>query len=365
VFSSLYFGLKPPEEQNSGGSRNFELEQYEVVQAGDNAVLFLASARLEVVALPGNNARLNEDSLASLMNLSTPSVSYVKGEVAGNSFMLFRFTVSDIDMGVSELTPKLNTLLRDYKLYRGYIATMPGDKTMTNQVYLLGPLNLSQGMLVNTLVFEKKSLDGSQRLGLIGFVKNEVAVGPIVDATVNGIDGSIVSGIVQGVLSDDELKGSFPEADGISLQPMSASIDGVVSKEELGLEGVELLNHVNNTIVRQVNNTREEIIASIERLGMNYTINEGSLSISFKRDVDIKPIEQRLGGMNVENVTSKKYGRITLPEDVLIEDKVVPIDNNRNFTAMLFANATEGQKIKAEVSVLELGGQYLVNAKQV
>lgn len=67
----------------------------------------------------------------------------------------------------------------------------------------------------------------------------------------------------------------------------------------------------------------------------------------------------------MENVTSKKYGRITLPEDVLIEDKVVPIDNNRNFTAMLFANATEGQKIKAEVSVLELGGQYLVNAKQV
>jgi hypothetical protein len=296
------------------------------------------------------------------MNLSAENVYAIDGE-ASNSYVFFRFYTTDIQKTLKNLTSTLDELLGDYKFYKGYVGTMPGDKNVLNQVYLLGPLNLSKGSVVKILLLEKTV--GEKKLGYIGFIKNAISVGPVVDAEVNNVEGFVVSGVAVAAPDLDELNKSISGTSNINYNPTVFILDREINETTLGLSGVELQPGVNATVIIPVNTSLELVTRRLGELKLNYTLREGVLSLLLPVDASQNQAEQALSNLGVSNITWQKYGSVSLPKEVLVEDMIVPIENNKNFSALLFLNATAKEKIKIGLMVIKFGDQAMINARQV
>jgi hypothetical protein len=364
VFSGIYFGLgsSETEENKNTAETRYKMSQYDVTQVGDDVIVGIVDERPEVVSLLGEKARLSQEAVGELMNLSAENVYAIDGE-ASNSYVFFRFYTTDIQKTLKNLTSTLDELLGDYKFYKGYVGTMPGDKNVLNQVYLLGPLNLSKGSVVKILLLEKTV--GEKKLGYIGFIKNAISVGPVVDAEVNNVEGFVVSGVAVAAPDLDELNKSISGTSNINYNPTVFILDREINETTLDLSGVELQPGVNATVIIPVNTSLELVTRRLGELKLNYTLREGVLSLLLPVDASQNQAEQALSNLGVSNITWQKYGSVSLPKEVLVEDMIVPIENNKNFSALLFLNATAKEKIKIGLMVIKFGDQAMINARQV
>ncbi|MFH1125928.1 MAG: hypothetical protein V1703_02280 [Candidatus Altiarchaeota archaeon] len=363
VFSAVYFGLRSAEPESKSSVEGLKITQYNVGQAGSDILLVITEERPELIAMMGEKARVDSNTIIELMNTTASTVYATDGEIALNSYVFFRFYTANIEKSVEELTPKLNSLVGDYRFYRGYIGVQPGDTAMTAQVYLLGPLNLSRGSLVKILLLEK--LSNNNRTGWIGFVKNVIPFGPKVNANVNSIEGLMVSGLTKKVQDVDEINRSIPDVRSINYQPPMVIIKSEINETTLNLSGVEVVTQPNSTVVRAINQTIEEVTKRLDEIKLEYVTSDGFATIAIPTDSDLTSIEESLREMNITNMTERKYGSIALPEEVAMNGAIVPIENNRNFTAVLFTNASKGEGIVVELYVIQFGDQYVVNAQQI
>lgn len=365
VFSGVYFGLRSAEtgEEKQGDIETSKIVQYNVTQLGGDIILFIVEEKPEIVALLGEKSKLNSDNMREIMNLSVDTVYGVDGEVAGNSYVFFRFYTTNIQKAVENLTPKLDNLLGDYRLYRGYTGVQPSDTSMTNPVYLLGPLNLSRGSLVKVLLLEKSS--GENKLGFIGFIKNSIPFGPVVNAKVKSIEGFVVFGLYRIEQELDWVNKSIPDLREFNYQPPLVVVDMEVNETTLNLSGVDVSHQANSTILKPVNESMNTITNRLEELGLNYSVRDGLIQVVLPLNANLTSIEEVLTENNITNLTEQKYGNVFLPEEVVVDNMVVPIGNNKNFSALLFRNATVDDEVDISLFVLKFGDQFIVNARQV
>jgi len=364
VLSGIYFGLGISEtkENKEAGDSSLKISQYNVAQIGDDILVGVVEELPEIIILLGEKARLDENTVKEVMNLSADTLYSIDGE-ASNSYVFFRFYATDISKALRNLTPRLDGLVGDYKIYRGYIGMPPGENQVMNRVYLIGPLNMSRGTVVKILLLEKTA--GEKKLGYIGFIKSAITIGPIVDAEVNSIEGFIASGIALTAPNLDELNKSVPWMQDVNYNPTVFTLSQEVNETTLALEGVELQPGVNTTVLMPVNTSLESVIQRLGELKLNYTLKEGLLSLLLPVDASKGQTEEALSKLGVTNITWQKHGSIQLPKEVLVESMVVPIENNKNFSALLFMNATAKQKVKMGLVVIKIGDQALINARQV
>jgi hypothetical protein len=366
MFSGLwYVGIAnaPNSSSNAAGSLNSSrIIQYNVNTIGDNLVVNISEARPELVVLAGEHARLSADSVTELMNLSIAGVYGSDGEIS-DAFVFFRFYTVNPAKAAEELKPELDRILVDYSLYRGYIGVQPGDASMSLQAYLLGPENISIGSLVKTLLMEKTS--GETKLGFIGFIKNVLPVGPVIKATVGDIRGIYLSGFApQEQL--EEVNKSIPSLRSARYQqPLVIVNQDYNSTSLLNISGVDAIPQGNRTFLQLANQTLEAVAGILDLHKVNYTTRQGVVTIDIPADANLTSIRETLEGLNITNTTEMLYGGIIMPEEVVMEGNVLPIQDNKNVTALLFPNATTGKDIWIGLTVYQIGNGYAMNAQQV
>jgi hypothetical protein len=368
VVSGLYFsGVQNSDVGDSGGVK---VKSYGIEQVMDGAYALIAEKRPELVAMLGDRAaaRLTQYTVEELLNTTVGTVYNVKAEQAGNSFVLFRFYASDSRKAMDGLKPLLDGALSgDYTMYSVYTGVQPGGASGDVRMELLCTANASvnPGSLVKILLLKRKyaQADGTQTEDYFGFVKNQVPFGPNLKATVNGVDGFALWGLTDTLQDADKLKNA--SGGDASYQPPSISVNGYIDEAALNVTGVKLTAGVNYTIVEPANASKDEVLGRLVELGLNYTLLSGTITVALPLDANLSFVEEGLGGMNFTNITVQKLGRVALPEEVAMENTIVPISNNGNTTAVLFMNATSGVEIDVTLRVLRFGDQYIVNARQV
>jgi len=365
VFSGLYYvGMAnaPETQQKNSGFDNTRIVQYNVNIVGDNVVAGIVEVRPEVVVFAGESARLSEDSITKLMNLSSASVRGSDGEIS-NSYVFFRFYTDSPQKALEELKPQLDRILGDYTVYRGYIGIQPGDTSMSSQAYLLGHENITTGSLVKVLLMEKTS--GEARLGLIGFIKWVIPFGPTVEAAVNDIQGILLSGFAMPE-DADYINKSIPSLRSINYQMPLVLVDkDANATARLNISGVDIMPQGNRTILQLVNRSLDAVTQLLDEQGVDYTARDGVLTLDLPADANLTDIKRILDEKNVTNITEMRYGHVILPEEVFMQNNVIQIQGNKNFTALLFPNATAGGEILINLTVLQVGDFYVINAQQV
>lgn len=369
VVSGVYFAGIQHEE--AGNKKTVSVKSYGIGDAVDNAYALVAEKRPEIVAMLGDRAtaRLTQETIEELLNVSTGTVYHVEAEEAVNSFVLFRFYAVDSRKALDGLKPLLNQALGDYTMYGVYTGVQPGGASEDVRMELFCPVNVSlnTGALVRILLLKREYTqpDGSSAEEFFGFVKNTIPFGPKVKAIVSGIDGLAVWGLT-GVEQDVyELNKSVRGVEA-AYQPPYILVNGLVEEPDFNVTGVKLTLQGNYTIIELENASLEEEAAGLLKgLGLNHTLVEGTVTLSLPLGANLSRVKEMLAGMNITNLTVQKLGRTTLPEEVAMENMLVPISNNRNASSVLFLNATVGDEIDVSLMAIRLGDQYIVNARQV
>ncbi|MDD5111481.1 MAG: hypothetical protein PHG85_02950 [Candidatus Altiarchaeota archaeon] len=364
MFSSMNYFMDANTPTTEKTTSNQRIIQYSVTQVGSDMVAAISEERPEVIAVIGDGAKLDANGLLEILNMTAGAINAVDGENALNSYFFIRFSTRDIGQALKEITPALDRLAGDYTLYQGYTGFPPGDTSLQNAIYLLGPFNISRGELVKVLVLEKSS--GETKLGFIGFIQNTVPYGTKVKAKVNGITGFIASGLTTSLLDPATVNQTIPAIGNVNYQPPMLVVGRQVNETVIGMDGVNMVEQENSTIITPEGASLEAIEVRLAELGLDYQLKTGAVGMMLPIDADTRSIEQELARMNVTNVTYYKQASIIVPEEVVVNGYLVPIGNNKNFTGMLFTNATAGQDINVELVVIQLGDQLIaVNARQV
>jgi len=349
------------------------METYDVRQIGNASILTsVKDIRTEVVA--EINTPISFETIRDIQNTSLDGLKRITLEVGnpvfyesaieGRTYLLFRFTFDELDDNrtnsvKSILNSKLGT--NNYELFEGCMGTLPINISGpgTDRVYF--PCGFDTGIDDYFKIFLLKKTKDGLFGGTIGFVEKKIEVGPVIDADVVNITNILARGVIESDFYPDRLYG-INTSDMELLSPR-VLINRTVGDEILGeidsLPGVDVRTEDNKTIV-SFNSSHENITRILETENIPYNLETGYLALTVPENASVSFINYTLNEAKISNITLEKVGSVSLPEEIIIDGKLVTIPNNDRFDAVLKIDTEIGDRINISLSTLRYGDHVLI-----
>ncbi|HDH41385.1 MAG TPA: hypothetical protein ENG12_03150 [Candidatus Altiarchaeales archaeon] len=371
LFSGFYMlrWWGPEEESRSLPS----METYDVRQMG-NASILISVRDIETEIVAEINTPISFETIRDIQNTSLDGLKRITLEVGnpvfyesaieGRTYLLFRFTFDELDDNRTNsvrniLNSKLGT--NNYELLRGCMGSLPINISGpgTDRVYFPCGFDTEKDDYFRIFLL-KKTKDGLFE-GTIGFVEKKIEVGPVIDADVVNITNILAQGVIESDFYPDRLY-RINTSD-MEILPPRVLINKTVKDEVLekidSLPGVDVRAEDNKTII-SFNSSHENISRILEIENISYNLETGYLALTLPENASLSFINYTLNEARISNITFEKTGSVSLPEEVIIDGKLVTIPNNDRFNALLKIDTEIGDRVNISLSTLRYGDQIFI-----
>jgi hypothetical protein len=284
--------------------------------------------------------------------------------VGGRTYLFFRFTFDRVDDNRTDSIRKmLNSELgtNNYDLFRGCIGRLPVNISGpgSDRVYLLCEPDTELGDYLRIFLLEKRR-EGLFE-GTIGFIEKKIDVGPIVQAEVVNITDILVQGVIESDFHPDRLYEINPVD--MEFNPPKIHVNKTLENETLeeinSLPGVDALAEDNKTSI-SFNASHGNVTEILDRGDISYSLENGYLAFTVPENSDVSFIKNALNESGVSDINLRKVGFLSLPKEVIIEDRLVAIPNNDIFNALLEIDTEINDDINVSLNTLRYGDQVFV-----
>jgi len=373
LFSGVYYinigGRGTPGEEEDVTAKLALIEQYTLEPLGNASVLVeVTNISSDLIAIP-NTQCLYLDNIIEIRNSSIDGVGSISCEVANlvsdprysiicGSYIMFKFRIegnySDVTGGIRN---KLEGALNEYSLRKGYLGKLPANILGSGEIYVVGGEKTEKGDYVRIFIFSKELIAGGT--GLLGLEERNIPKGPRFPATVVNLTGISVSGIIPGEfnpraivegleLNETEFNSKMPEF----------RVNGTLPKESLDLIDADVQEMENKTTIR-FNSSREEIEEILKEENLSYSLEPGAVFFPVPLNSSTGEIEALLTENGVENVTFKKTGLVSMPKEVIVNERLVPINNYLGFGSSFYMDTEVGDEINISLNTITFGEQII------
>ncbi len=368
LFSGVYYiniGRGQAPVKNSLAGKLAMIEQYNLKPAVNGSVLAqVGEGKDELLIIPGVRC-MDIDNIIELRNSSIDGVESISCEVANpridiqrsiicGTFILFRLRFDLNDSGINDrVRRRLSNVLSKYNRMRGYTIKLQEDTLGSRRVYVIGSEETKEGDYVRVALFNRDLIAGGT--GLLGIEERIVPKGPHFSARVVNITGISVSGAIPGEFNREEIVNSLGlnESELNSRMP-EFRVNGSLSKEDIELihAGIQ---EVGNTTIIKFNGSGEKIKDILAEEGLSYFLKPGAVFFRVGLNSSVQRIEEVLTENGVVNTTFQKAGRISMPEEIIINGRLVPIENHDAFEALFYMDTEIGDRINISLNTISLG----------
>ena len=372
LFSGIYYiniGGGPAPIQNDPSTKLSLIEQYNIEPATSGSILVQAGeTKNELLVIPMGQC-MTLDSIVELRNSSIDGVESISCEVANpqmdptfsiicGTFIMFRFRFDLNDSGADErVREKLSNVLSEYSLMRGYVIELEEDVLGAGEIYVIGSPETKEGDYVRAALFSRDLIAGGT--GLLGLEERIIPKGPYLPATVVNITGISVGGSIPGEFSRQAIMDALElNETEFNSQPPEFSVNGTLPEESLGLIDADIQEVGNITVIR-FNGSGDEIEDIIKGEGLPYSLNPGAVFFRVGLNSSTEDIESLLEENGVENVTFQKTGQVSMPVEIIINDRLLPIENYEAFDALFYMDTELGDKINISLNTFTFGDQII------
>jgi hypothetical protein len=296
VLSGLYTGLSrdmsAPAAEDLTASWN--MTTYDSAYLGDaSAVTTIISETNQMILRPNKVGMLSQEDVNDIFEANITGVTSLVFEVAPGSQM-FRLEVQDFNV-TGEIRKRIR-MPGGYQIYHVYRGSTP-----YGEVSVVGDgLEAQDHVRIILLQRSKGGVEES-----MGFVQGRLPVGPVVDATVAGVEGVTFSGA-----------------------------------GPVGLSKGDITSRLNASDV------------TLEGSG-----NISAVSFNMPADADVGAVLGILEGLGVSNVTVMSYGYITAPQEMVVDGRDVKVPNSGALQATFNLGRKVNSTIRARVYILNIGNQ--------
>jgi len=372
LFSGLYYyggsGGGGTSEQPKQEIPYFDAYEANQIPLNGSLLVTVDVVRPEVIAMVRSSC-VNFQQVGWVYNISEPGLkSKVLSAVNPQkspyydlcgSFLYFRFVYDSPPGDVSGIDGKLRNTLGEYVLRRAYTALLPGNLSGpgTDKVYVIGSLDVKKGDKAMIILFQKAT-DGS----VFGLEAKKLVKGPVIEGKVVAIDGILAEGSIPGDYSPEKIAQIANMSEASIYQPkvvVNAPVNGTALDELSGIPTVNVEAKDNTTII-SYNNSLEAIKKALDGGNMTYSLENGSISLKIPLNTSVSKARDVLVGAGISGVSFKKDGVLSVPSDVLINDKAATIEDSDKFNALLDMKTGVGDTVNITLSALEFGDQVFI-----
>ena len=372
LFSGIYYiniGGGPTPTGEDQTAKLSLIEQYNIEPATSGSVLVQASEmKDELLAIPMGQC-MSLDSIVELRNSSIDGVESVSCEVANpqmdpgysiicGTFIMFRFQFDLNDSGTDErVREKLSNVLSEYSLMRGYVIELDEEVLGAGEIYIIGSPETKEGDYVRAVLFTRDLIAGGT--GLLGLEERIVPRGPYLPATVVNITGISVGGSIPGEFNRQAITDALELNESeFNSQPPEFTVNGTLSAESLELIEADIQEVGNVTVIR-FNGSGEEIDAILEGEGLPYSFKPGAVFFRAGLNSSTQNISSLLEENGVTNAAFQQTGQVSMPAEVIISDRLVPIENYGAFDALFYMDTEVGDEINISLNTFTFGEQII------
>ncbi len=374
LLSGFYFIGRSPPKREEGSLPSMETYDVRQIPEESNVTVKVITKEIMTELVAKINFPINFETIRNIQNTSLDGLEkttlevgnpkFYESAIEGKAYLLFRFTFDEID---DNRTTSVKNILdaelgtNNYNLLGGCIGNLPINISGpgTDRVYF--PCEFDTEVDDYFMIFLlKKTRDGLFE-GMIGFVRNKIKVGPVIDADVVNITNILAQGFIESDFYPDRL--SKINTSDIEIVPPKILINKTVGNETLeeinSLPAVDTLIEDNKTLI-SFNSSYEDISEILKMENISYNLEEGYLTFTVPESTNVSSMNYTLNESGISNITLKKAGFVSLPDKVIIDDKLVTIPNNERFNAMLNVETEIGDRINVSLSTLRYGEQVFI-----
>ncbi|ODS42191.1 MAG: hypothetical protein MSIBF_02315 [Candidatus Altiarchaeales archaeon IMC4] len=289
------------------------------------------------------------DAITDAANLSIENLIGFKYEVCklgtSPSYQFFRFTFKDKESANETAVEKETGFAGKRRVLRGYTA----NASVLGGVYLIAAPGMKAGDYVDVAVFSKE--DGILAIGGSRIQED------IIDAEVVNIEGILVSGEITGnsqnlaIANESEARVEKPAF-------VMDGLDNETAALIEGLDGVYAIKTQNSTRI-EFEDSKSKIIEILESVNTSYSFEAGALTFMVPQNASTFELEERLRAENITDINFQKVGRVSVAKTVVVDNSIIRIEDNGNFSATLSMNATAGASVKVQINTLRFGDQII------
>jgi hypothetical protein len=372
LFSGFYY-LGSGDRSGGEGSQSElpgSVEQYKVEQLGNSSILLrVAELRNDLIGISGGCADIRDihDLVNSSMpgvnsigcEISNPSIDPTYGMVCG-SYIMLKFNLKEIDKNSTEAIKRsLDGIFREYTLARGYMGNPLLNISGIDYIYVVGNLDTKQGDYSKVILFIKSG--STLGPGLIGFEREKIPHGTEFSALVVSISDIIVQANITGEFNPENISRRV-NLTSVDFQSPGFRINGALSP---GITG-ELNNLPEVKVMVEGNSTRVEFNRSMANIleilrggNITHSLEKGTLMLRVPVNYSVGNLKEMLAENNIREAGFRKGGKISMPGEVIMENRLIRIPNHENLGATLSLDTEIGARINVTLSVLYFGEQAI------
>ncbi|GEM_PF-3146965 len=326
-----------------GGSVELpEFETYEVSPLGNGSVMVVLTEKTNVLAaLP--KLGVDYETINNILNETIDGVDRISVE-STPSFIAFRVSTNS-ENGTAGAKEIMDKTMKAYTLFRVYKAKLPSG-ILIGDIEVFGSLNRTVNESIAVLLSQKTK--DNQPVGFIGF--EQLVPKDNIPATVVSVSNVNLRGVLESWFDETVLEGiidsDIKQPQIVLNEPPS---DSLVKK-------LNITEEDNKTWFHPLSRNVSEIL---DKENVSYTMGQGSISLLLSLDSDTDALTKTLADNSVENITLAKNGFVSLPEEVILYNQLVRIENNENFTAYLDFDTEVGNNITVSITAIQFGEQVI------
>ncbi len=346
------------------------VETYNMEEFSGGIILKVTEVIPEVVVVPRNKC-ISYYTINSISNISVagvevkpPEVSnpsvYPEGRYMCGDWIILRFGVGDGgNATLDELRGELDGILSDHSLHGSYVSRLLQNTTGLGSIQVVGSADIVEGDYVTASLFRK--IKNNTIEAMIGFEEEKVQAGPNISAEIVNLTGITVNGEISSDININDVRDRL-DTDKINLNPPRIILNETLNNETLNrlrdLAGVEI-DVIKNTTTISFNASLRNISQVLNGRNLTYSLQKGGISFSVPLSSNITFIGDILSGNNVGDIEFKKTGHISITPWIIVDDRVVMIENNDRFNAVLYMDSGVGDSINVSVSTIKFGDSII------
>ena len=345
------------------------IEQYQLAPLTNGSILAeVGELKDDLIAIPDAQCMLL-DNIVEIRNATIDGVDGISCEVANpeaaqgysvicGSYIMFKFRLTgNQSSAIDGIRNRLDGILSEYNLMRGYVVKLPTNVLGSADLYVIGGEDREVGDYVRVFLFSKDLIAGGT--GLFGLERGFVPKGPHFHATVVNVTGISVGGSVPGEFNRQAITDTLELNESeFNSKPPEFRVNGTLSEE--GLEMIEAdIQEVDGKTTISFNSSGEEIEEILEDEDLPYSFEPGAVFFQVPLNSSTEDISSLLEENGVENVTFQRIGLVSMPREVIVSDRLVPIENYEAFGATLYMDTEVGDKINISLNTFTFGEQII------
>ena len=241
-----------------------------------------------------------------------------------------------------------------YTLLKGCTGELPINVSGMSEVYVISNLDTESGDYLRVNLF--KRTNNQTQTDLIGIEQKKIPKGPVVSANVINLTAIVVYGYIENNFDLDAIKNSIEDMSDIHfIQPRITAEADSISEEILtelnNLTGVDAYISDNKTRI-SFNQSLDEIFDVLESENITHSFESGELAFHVPAGANITEIKNTLTENSINNIELIKEGFVSVPNEVVLNDRVIQMPDNDHFGAILDIDTEIGDAIEIDLMTM-------------